>query len=387
LPASPLRVLTVFVGLQIGGSQEAFLRSLPHFDRRAVEHVVCCLGDRGPLVPEAEAMGVPVVSLGRLRSDNDIGAVPALARALRRERVDIVQTHLYTRARPYAQMAALLARRPGMLVIASGRSKSERLKFRLADGLLMRFTDRFVAHCEAVRTAVVGDYGLAPDKVTVVHPGIEPRGFERGVRARAGALAALRLPEGATVIGAVARLETVKGIDCLLAAMPSILARHPAARLAVVGDGSEATRLRGLAADLGMAGRVSFLGARRDVADLLPGFDAFVLPSRHEGYPMALLEAMAAGCAVVASRVGGVPEAVEDGRSGLLVEPEAPAALARAVAALLDDPALRGRLGEAARRHALTRCTARDYARALESVYRALAPREGRSIPGKGSRP
>ncbi len=119
----------------------------------------------------------------------------------------------------------------------------------------------------------------------------------------------------------------------------------------IIGGGRREAEMRQLAQELGLAGRVHFLGQRPDIPDLLGALDIFVLPSHSEGVSLALLEAMAAGLPVIATAVGGLPEVVTDGVNGLLIPPQDPEALAQALARLLDDPALAKKLGENARRH------------------------------------
>jgi glycosyltransferase involved in cell wall biosynthesis len=149
------------------------------------------------------------------------------------------------------------------------------------------------------------------------------------------------------VVGTVARLSPEKGVDVLLAALPEILTCFPSLTTLIVGDGSETRRLRELAAG---HGDVRFLGTRGDVAAVNRLFDVFVLPSRQEACPMALLEAMAAERAVVATCVGGSPELVDNGIDGVLVPPEEPAVLSAAIVGLLRRPAQREALGCAARK-------------------------------------
>jgi glycosyltransferase involved in cell wall biosynthesis len=147
----------------------------------------------------------------------------------------------------------------------------------------------------------------------------------------------------------VANLRAEKGHDTLLAAVPRILARHPGASVTLVGDGPRREALETLARALGVSAAVHFLGECRDVAPVLAGHDLFVLPSRSEAFPNALIEAMATALPVVATSVGGIPEVVRSGENGLLVPPDDPPALADAIVALMDDPARAAALGRAAR--------------------------------------
>jgi glycosyltransferase involved in cell wall biosynthesis len=170
------------------------------------------------------------------------------------------------------------------------------------------------------------------------------------------------------IVGAIGRLEEQKGFDVLLRSLADV----PDATLAVVGDGTERKPLQALAGALGVGERVVWAGWTSDPRAWLPAFDVFVLPSRFEGFPLALLEALLAECAVVASDVGSVAEAVRDRETGLLVPAEDPAALAAAVRQLLGDDGLRRQLGERGRRLVLERFTSEHMARSFRALYDEL---------------
>jgi glycosyltransferase involved in cell wall biosynthesis len=175
-------------------------------------------------------------------------------------------------------------------------------------------------------------------------------------------------PQPGPLIGAVGRLERQKGFDILIRA----LGRVEGATLFIVGDGTERANLEELARGVGVAERVVWNGWRDDPRGLFPSFDVLVFPSRFEGFPLAVLEALLAGSAVVAADVGSVAEVVRDGETGLLVPPEDPGAVADAIRRLLADEGLRRRLGEAGRRLVLERFTAMHMTRAFEALYREL---------------
>jgi glycosyltransferase involved in cell wall biosynthesis len=183
---------------------------------------------------------------------------------------------------------------------------------------------------------------------------------------------ALGLRPGAPLLLTVARLTAQKGHDVLLAAVPRILAHHPNACFAWVGQGPEQEKLAAEVQALGLAGNVRFLGPRDDVPALLGAADLFVLPSRFEGHPLAALEALASGLPVVGTRVCGLDEAVLPGETGLLVEPERPDELADAVHELLAHPGLRRRMGQAGRRLIAERFSARRMAQQTMQLYEQL---------------
>jgi len=164
----------------------------------------------------------------------------------------------------------------------------------------------------------------------------------------------------------------VKGQTYLVQAWPSVLKREPRALLLLVGDGPEERLLRSRAAELGLGGSVRFLGFRQDIPSLLALAEALVLPSLNEGFGLVLLEAMAMGKPVVASAVGGIPEVVLDGRTGLLVPPADPEALAVAILRLLEDPRAAQRLGEAGRERARESFSREAFIQAHRKLYGEL---------------
>jgi glycosyltransferase involved in cell wall biosynthesis len=323
-------------------------------------------------------------------------AVPAVWRALRRFRPDVVQVHesdgglaallvawLAPSLEPRPQLAALLqvsyreerravrTLRCGARVL--GRPSAVEMRFRrfkaplqIALGwLTARTADRVLAPSAATAAELRRDYRVG--EVAVVPNAMgEKRAAGPADGPESPAAAAMEGPaDGVGESGgadggeadagyllAVGRLRIRKGVDVLLAAMPELLRRHPAARLLIAGDGEHRAALERAAAALALGDAVSFLG-RADamrVRRLLRGAAALVVPSIYEGMPLVVLEAMEASVPVVASRVSGIPEVVEDGRTGWLVPPEEPASLAAALAAALDDPAAASRLGAAGRR-------------------------------------
>jgi glycosyltransferase involved in cell wall biosynthesis len=316
-------------------------------------------------------------------------AVPAVWRALRRFRPDVVQVHesdgglaallvawLAPSLEPRPQLAALLqvsyreerrAVRPlrwGARVL--GRPSAVEMRFRrfkaplqIALGwLTARAADRVLAPSAATAAELRRDYRVG--EVAVVPNAMGEKRAAGQADGPEGPAAAMEGPvDGADggeadagYLLAVGRLRIRKGVDVLLAAMPELLRRHPAARLLIAGDGEHRSALERAAAALALGDAVSFLG-RADamrVRRLLRGAAALVVPSIYEGMPLVVLEAMEASVPVVASRVSGIPEVVEDGRTGWLVPPEEPASLAAALAAALDDPAAASRRGAAGRR-------------------------------------
>lgn len=206
-----------------------------------------------------------------------------------------------------------------------------------------------VAVSEDIRRFLVKRVGVNERLITTIYNGIEPREYRSDHRAREVIRRELGLTEGRPVLGTVGNLYPVKGHVYLVRAMAAVAAKRPDAVCLILGRGQLLEQLRHTATELGIDHHVMFLGFREDVPALLRAMDIFVLPSLSEGLSLALLEAMAAGKAVVATNVGGNPEVVLDRQTGLLVPSEDAPALADAILLLLRDPALAERLGESGR--------------------------------------
>ena len=234
--------------------------------------------------------------------------------------------------------------------------------------------DRLIAVSDGLRRAYQR-IGVPPERITTVANGVAP------LRSRVGrdaARAALGLDPGQPVVLTAGRLTHMKGQCHLLDAVPRLLGRFPDLAVVLLGDGPLREVLEKQAAELGVGGAVRFAGHRDDARALLAAADVFALPSRHEGMPLVALEAMDAGLPVVATRVIGSAEVVEDGVTGALVRPADPAALAAALERLLVDPALRRRQGAAGRRRFRAGFTRERMARDTAAVYETLLAGAGR---------
>jgi glycosyltransferase involved in cell wall biosynthesis len=373
-------VLHVFLELNVGGAQQLLLTTLRHADRSKFNYVICCLKSRGDLADEVEKLGVKVVCLNRLGKSNDLGAILSLINIIQLHNIDIVHTHLYSRSNFYGRGAAMIAGVPVIVATEHGPVGGSSWKKRLSDRMLWRYTDHIVAVCEAVRPPLLKRNRTTPPKVSVIYNGVDLDRFAIK-RSKHQVRQDLHLEADAPVIGVIARLDAVKGHQYLLEAMPEILMSIPQAQLMFVGTGPLEQWLHQRIAQLALKSHVLFLGLRRDIPELLKAMDVFVLPSLCEGLALALLEAMACCLPVVASRVGGIPEVVEDGRTGVLVPPGDSDALAQAIIVLLKDEEKRHRMGMLGKERVLSQFTAQHSVAQLEALYESLLQAKGIKLP------
>ncbi len=343
----PPRVLHLIDHMGSGGAQRVVLELL---EARAPTLGTSVVSLRSHCLPEQrermEMCGAPYRGLGLTRrSPLPLCSIP---RAFREMCADVVHSHLEF-SNELAVLAARSLGRQRPAVIAHVHNFPDRHYSRLhrwAGRMLASRTDAYVAPSASVAESVRTAFGRGVRRVEVIPYGIDPAWFGRGP----GAASVARRSSAAPVIGTVARLAPQKSVHDLIEAMPFVLRARPGARLLIVGDGPLRSDLEARCRRLGLTQAVTFAGFSHDAAAAYAAIDIFVLPSRHEGLPICLLEVMAMGIPVVGTRVPGISELVEDERTGLAVPHGEPAALAAAVLRLLSDEPLCDRLWRAARK-------------------------------------
>jgi L-malate glycosyltransferase len=359
-PDGRTRVLYVINDLAQAGAETQLVELALRLDPRRFDRRIVLLKERNDFADRLSAFGVEVLPLRR-RGWWDIGMPWRLWRVMRAWRPDVVHSFLFLSN----AVTAPVARAAGVpRLILSQRCSYEatappqwrrlaRWSHRLADSVVLNSR----AALEEERRA-----GARIDTTTYVPNGVdipEDAPPERDV---------LGLPAGPLVV-AVGQLEEIKGHAYLIEAWPEVVRAHPAARLALVGDGPRRPALEEQARALRIDGSVLFLGFRPDGRRYAAAADVVVQPSLTEGMPNAVLEAMAAKRSVVATRVGGVPDLIEDGETGRLVPPADAGALATAIAGLLADRTERLRLGSAARARVAREFSVEIVRAAFETLY------------------
>ena len=294
-----------------------------------------------------------IATLGRAVSPlDDLRSLAALIAIARRFRPQVVHTHL-AKAGFVGRIAARLTGARVVLHTYHGSvfqgyfgARESRLYVAI-ERWLARLSTRLIAITPSGRRELV-DLGIARnEKIVEIPLGLDLAPLRAGPD-RAAAREALGLPAGAPVVGIVARLVPIKDVGTFLRAVARVAETHPDLVALLAGDGSERAALEALAASLGIADRCRFLGFQADVPRIYATLDVLALTSLNEGSPVSVIEAMTAGCAVVATSVGGVPDVVRTEETGLLVPARDPEAVAGAFRRLLDSPELRARLGRAA---------------------------------------
>jgi glycosyltransferase involved in cell wall biosynthesis len=323
----------------LGGQEIRILNEARWTAERGWRVIVAGAPD-GRFVTRARDSGLESVAI-RMRAPWDVAAVARLAALIRRERVSLVHTHSSIDGW-LGGFAARAARVP----VVRTRHVSIPVRRRF-NPVYTRLADRVITSGEAIRRILIRA-GVPPGQVVAIAAGVDLAAFP--FRARAPELAR-SLGLTSPVIGSVAMFRGSKGHAHLIEAFAVVRGLHPAATLLLVGDGVRRSSVEAIAREAGLGDAVVFTGFRADVPSLLGTMDCFVLAStRTEGVPQSLLQSFAAGVPVVASDVGGIPEVVADGVTGLLVKPESAGALAGGILSVLDHPSVAARRAGAARR-------------------------------------
>jgi len=336
--------------LNVGGA-EILARQFAERASEEFDFVFVCLDSAGLMADELRAAGYVVETLRR-RPGFDFACVRQLARLFQRHDVSVIHAHQYA---PYfyAALARLFAWRDMPVIFTEhGRDYPDyrRAKRVLANRWILGRRDRVIGVGECVRRALIDYEGLPPDRIDVVYNGIDVEAYAGDPGERLAARRSLGLADDHFAVIQVARLNRLKDQPTAIRAMAQLVARFPLARLLIAGDGEERERLESLIAELGVSRHVQLLGTRRDIPQLLAAADVFLLSSVSEGIPLTLIEAMAAGVPCVSTAVGGTPEVIVDGQTGLLARPGNPADVAAKLEALLTDANLRQSCGVAGRR-------------------------------------
>lgn len=384
-----LKVVTIFA---CGGTERQFVNLGLGLDPARFDLRFACLQRQGQLLEEILARDLTVreYPMRTFYSARACWQQARLARHIRRDRIDIVHSYNF-HSNLFALPAARLAGAP--VALASVRDEGVHLteRQRRVHRRVLRLADRVLVNADAVGRGLV-EQGLDPARIVLIRNGLDVGRFQRlpspTLREELG------IPPRAPLVGLISRLAPVKGVEHLLSAAQIVLASHPDTRFLIVGEGHVDEDGRSPYADalvarmrrLGLSHRVRFTGYRPDVPDVLADLQIGVLPSLSEGLSNFVIEAMASGVPIVATNVGGTPELVADGETGLLVPPADPRAMADAIVHLLNAPARAAALGAAGRRVAIEHFSMARLIRTTDALYQELLIRHKRTAGNRRRR-
>ncbi len=363
-----IKVLQLITELDIGGAEKVLLSFIRKLNRDKYNVIVAYMKGEGKLTEDFRNAGIRVFDL-KMKNRMNIRAIARLYRLLKREEITILHTHLIQ-----ADVCGFLAgKMAGVPVIISTKHNPDKFRKRFSicvwlDGIFSNHSDRVIAVSYAVKDFLIRWEKIHKHKFTVIHNGIDLEEFniDADIPEKKKELG---INLSSQVVGSVGRFDEQKGYMFFLEAIPKILESVPDVKFIFVGDGPLQSKLEKLSRKLKVNRNVIFTGIRRDIPEILSVMDIFVLPSIFEGFGIVLLEAMAMGRPVIASRVGGIPEIVAHGLTGVIVEPANPSGITSSVVKLLKNPMEAKRIGDAGRREVEKRFTAGAMARKIENVY------------------
>lgn len=373
-----MRVCLIVPKLQIGGAEDQVLRLLEHLDRSRFAVSLCCLVRGDGKMEEIAGRHAESFFVLDFRWRVFPAAFVRLVHFLRWGRFDVVHCHL-----PLADMigriAGRIARVPVLVTTEHGKHLWKPWWYLLIERLVARFTDLRICVSQDITDIRRRREGTPPDKLVCIPNAVDSAACRRAERGRAAVMADFGWGASDPLVLSVGRLVVAKDYPTLVEAVSFLGERFPETRCLIVGEGDRRGEIASAIERWDVSDRVTLAGARRDIADLLAAADVFVLSSIREGLPVSLLEAMAAGAAIVATAVGGIPDAITDGTNGLLVPPGSGRLLAEALARCLEDADLRKQLGYAASREVERRFSVTSTVERIGTLYRELYECKGRS--------
>ncbi len=370
-----VRVLQMIDFLGPGGAEALLYTLACSINIARFDLHICGLRNGSPyaLGPQLRALGVQVVEF-KQRNAYDLPTLFALIKYIRKHRIDIIHTHLLA-SDIMGRVAGFLTGKPVVSTVHNSREDFDH------EPLRRQWMERWTARLMCRRLVVVSEtlldeiaewYGLPAGRFLAISNGVDTERFRPNPEVDKAAVERSLFGEDGCdgpLVLSIARLTPQKGLNYLLEAAHKVLAVRPDVRFAIAGLGALQEELESHARSLRLDGKLVFAGARTDIPELLAASDLFVLSSLWEGLPIALLEAMSAGCPVVATEVGGVTEVVQRGALGLLSPPADPDALAEAILRALDDPQATRARGEAARAWVKAHYSMEAWVGKLERLY------------------
>lgn len=387
---APIRVVHMMPDLIVGGGQHLLLRNIKGLDPNCVRSIVCCVNALGDMEPVYRAAGFQIECLHCQGKAGLFKAARQLVKLIKRERINLIHTNNTVADRTVGQLAALWTGLPVVNSLHSEHLKTDDIKglkglprraARFAGiSLARRTVDHVIPVSGSVRESwepYLRSMGIGPDRITVINPGLAAERFDKISDAdKAELKRKLGIEDAWPVLINIGRLNYHKGQHWLVPMMKTVVAKYPKARLLLVGDGQDRQLLTESIAKNNVGSIVSMLGQRSDITPLLTIADMFVFPSLTEGFPLAVLEAMAAGLPIVAFSLPSFRGVVDDGASAALAPLGDADAFTAAVMGVLGDPARMIAMGRAAHGIA-TQFTQESTSGAIARIYESLVPISG----------
>ena len=371
-----INVLHIIEQLPLGGGAENLLWTLGrNINRNNYNLIFCCLKTGGYIAGKLQDEGFRVVCFENYRMRHFYKKMIDMIRFIKREKIDIVHTHLLF-ANKWGRIVAILSNHPKIfktehatfLKFWKNGILKNRTYYLMLDKLLDRFTDRIIYVSRAQRE-IVNNSKYNPLKHVVIYNAFDKERFstektKESIRDFYG------FSDNDIVIGTVGRLVHSKGHEYLFRAIHWISKEYSSIKVMVIGHGPEKSRLKELTHTLKLD--TLFLSDRDDIPELMKAMDIYVQPSFHEAFGITIAEAMYSGLPVIATNVGGIPEVVKDDETGILVPPRDSKALSEAILTLIDNPEMAKSMGEKGREVAACKFTGERYARDMEKLYTSL---------------
>lgn len=360
------KVLHLTTGAKMAGAENLLVSVADRYDRKNFEYLFCTLSKKGSLHDRLQQYDVKAYSLDIKGIFDFPGALIKLVFLLRKENVEIIHTHLL-HACIFGQIAACIS---GVKYRLMTRHYTDYLHLfgnsrqRYMDRLSTSIATKIIAVSHAAKTVMSTREGVNSDKIVVVHNGFDEK--------RISFFNINPTEDGFKHVVSIASLEPRKGHRFFIEAASEIALVKPDVRFLIVGDGAIGEDLKHMVETLNLSSKIKFLGYREEIFDILRYADIFVQPSVEEGFGISILEAMAMGKPIVASRVGGIPEIIKDGVCGFLVPPADKYALAQAIIRLLDDESLIRKMGHKAKAIVKDYFSIEKMVRSYEDIYRHM---------------
>jgi sugar transferase (PEP-CTERM/EpsH1 system associated) len=328
-----MNIMHVVLSLEYGGLEKVVIDLASHLNNGKYKVVICCLDRLGDLAKEAENRGIKVIFVKR-KPGIDILLPFRLSKIFKDEKIDIVHTHNHA-AMLYGTLGAKLTGIHKIFNTIHGREK--KIKNACIWSMIWQMNSRIITISQDAKKELVKNSGINPGKIDVIYNGIDISRFKKS-------------DVDSNIIGTVSRLSLEKDNFTMLEAFKIVTSRIDNVKLTIAGDGPLRESLKFKVESLKLEGKVQFMGFRNDIPEILSRFNVFALSSLTEGISISLLEAMASSKPVVATNVGGNPEVVVDGETGILVPPKEPERIAEAIIKILSDRDMAKRMGEAGRK-------------------------------------